>query len=310
VPPDDLCVRTATAQYGLFSLGQARAAGLTRASLQHRLSRRRFEVILPGVYAMAGAPASFRRDLMAACLWAGPGAAVSHRAAAHLWGWDGFGSPPVEVSTVTRKRPHSLAVTAHRVDDHLLPEIMSVAGIPVTSPRRTLLDIAGVKHPRLERALDQALRESVTSLGHLWLLYEQEWTRGRRGIALLRELLIQRTPGEAPSHSQLEIMLSGLVRREHLPSPARQYPVPLSSGIVHLDFAYPGELLDIETDGYAWHMDREAFERDRRRDNELAALGWLVLRFTYAMLKWEPEQVAQIIRTNLYNRRNLRRVVG
>jgi very-short-patch-repair endonuclease len=56
-------------------------------------------------------------------------------------------------------------------------------------------------------------------------------------------------------------------------------------------------------------MDREAFERDRARDNELAELGWLVLRFTYAMLRWEPDRVAQTIRTNLHNRRNISPVV-
>ncbi|MGD2102656.1 MAG: DUF559 domain-containing protein, partial [Acidimicrobiia bacterium] len=45
----------------------------------------------------------------------------------------------------------------------------------------------------------------------------------------------------------------------------------------------------LEGDGRNWHMKQTDFERDRRRDNELAAKGYLVLRFTYKMLKTDPE---------------------
>lgn len=243
-----------------------------------------------------------RRDLIAACLWAGPETAASHRAAAHLWGWNGFESPPVEISSASRKRPHGFEIIAHRVDRYLLEEITSVAGIPVTSARRTLLDLCGKKHPRRERALDQALREESVSLPHLWRLYEQEWTRGRRGIAILRDLLAQRTPGEAPTESELEDMLAKIIKDAGLPAPERQYEIALPSGTKYIDFAYPDLLLAIETDGYAWHGDREAFDRDRDRDIELQTLGWRVLRFTYAMLRWEPERVVATIRELLFAR--------
>jgi very-short-patch-repair endonuclease len=237
---------------------------------------------------------------MAACLWAGPETAASHRAAAHLWGWNGFESPPIEISTTSRKRPHGLDIVAHRVDRYLLEEITSLAGIPVTSARRTLLDLCGKKHPRRERALDQALRDEIVSLRQIWRLYEKEWARGRRGIAILRDLLVERTPGQAPTQSELEDMLARIIREAGLPGPERQYEVALPSGTKYIDFAYPALLLAIETDGYAWHGDREAFDRDRERDNELQTLGWRVLRFTYTMLRWEPERVVDMIRKHLY----------
>jgi very-short-patch-repair endonuclease len=302
--PDVACAHTAAAQFGVLSFEQALSAGLTPSALKHRRARGRLKSVLPHVYAVGGAPSSLRRDLMAACLWAGPGSAASHRAAAHLRGWDGFEAPPIEISTISRRKPIGLDLIAHRVDRHLLDEMTSIAGIPVTSVRRTLLDLAGIKHPRREGSLDRALRDGATTIAEISRLYEQEWTRGRRGIAILRNMLIERTPGDACSDSQLEMLLARLIRREALPEPVRQFPVELSSRTVHLDFAYRQELLDLETDGYAWHMDRESFERDRARDNELAELGWLVLRFTYAMLRWEPDRVAQTIRTNLHNRRS------
>lgn len=50
-----------------------------------------------------------------------------------------------------------------------------------------------------------------------------------------------------------------------------------------------------------WHMDRAAFERDRQRDNELRALGWSVFRFTWAMIRFDPARVVQLIRQHLDN---------
>jgi very-short-patch-repair endonuclease len=58
-------------------------------------------------------------------------------------------------------------------------------------------------------------------------------------------------------------------------------------------------MLAIELDSYAWHMNRAAFEVDRMRDNELRALGWVVFRFTYAMLRWDEHRVAHLIRDQL-----------
>jgi hypothetical protein len=186
------------------------------------------------------------------------------------------------------------------VDDRLLCQIEIVQGIPTTSIPRTVLDLAGAKHPRTERALDDALLKKLTTMAQMWLFEEQEWTRGRRGIAILRDMLRQRTPDKAPTHSDLELMFRRIVRRYALPRPEQQYPVLLRTGdLIHPDFAYPYAWLAIELDSYGWHMDREAFERDRARDNELQALGWRVLRFTWAMLKYKPEEVAGSVKLHL-----------
>jgi very-short-patch-repair endonuclease len=193
-------------------------------------------------------------------------------------------------------------MVVHNVDHHLLPDIVDVAGMPVTSMRRTLLDLAGTGDARTERALDHALLRELTSVGQLWLMYEEAWTRGRRGVEVLRQLLVQRTADAAPTHSQLENMFLRLERSRHLPPASRQFPVELPIGLVHLDFAYPVALIDIEVDGYAWHMHRAAFDRDRERDNLLQQQGWMVLRFTWAMLRWQPDQVAEVVRDALEQR--------
>jgi very-short-patch-repair endonuclease len=236
---------------------------------------------------------------MGACLWGGDETALSFAAAGRVWGFDGFEGAPVEVSLIGHKRAVGLPFRVHRVSTFLIPEIVHVGALPVTSVRRTLLDLAGVRHPRTEGALDQALLERQTTLGQVWLLYEEEWTRGRRGIAILRGMLAERTASSAPTQSELERLLMGIVHDFSLPPPVLQHPINLPFGCVHADFCYPEARLVIETDGYAVHSDRASFENDRERDAELLVLGWRTLRFTWAQLKWRREWVAEKIRAHL-----------
>lgn len=237
-------------------------------------------------------------------MWAGVESAASHRAAARLYGLNGLNEAPIEISIIHWKKAEATfrdgtPLLVHRVDAHLVPEIVTIDGIPVTSVRRTIVDLAGIRYSRTERMLDFVLSRELTDLGQLWLLLEREWMRGRRGVRILRNLLVPRTTGQAPTDSDLELMMRSIIDRFALPEPAHQHPIVLPRYTAHVDFAYPESNLAIEVDSYAWHMNRKAFEEDRERDNELRAQGWNVLRFTWAMLKYEPERVAELIRQAL-----------
>ena len=290
---------TARVQFGLFNSAQARAAGFSQGQIDRRIANGRLTRVLPRVYAISGTPNGWRRDLMAGCLWAEP-AAASHNAAAVLWSMPGFSEGEIEISTVCRRSPNGFPLTVHRVDRRLLGEIHRVEGIPVTSARRTLMDICGRRDWRAGRALDHVLREGIATLGDIWLLYDEEWTRGRRGIAILRTLSIERSKWAAPTDSDCARLFWRIVFEHGLPRPTPQHPVVLASGItVHLDFAYPDANLAIETDGYAFHSDREAFERDRERDAELQVLGWTPIRYTWAKLRFDPLFVVRSLRHHL-----------
>ncbi|MGH2746847.1 MAG: endonuclease domain-containing protein [Actinomycetota bacterium] len=239
---------------------------------------------------------------MAGVLYLGGGSTLSFRAAARAHDFRGFDNAPVEFSTVARLRAHDLDLKIHRCDRFLLGEIEQVGPLPVTSIPRTLMDLFGQGHFRAERALDQVLREERSTLGIMWLYHDQTWTRGRRGIAILRSHLQERTPGLAPTDSDLETDLYRLIELARLPLPVRQHPLILASGPIRFDLAYPDRLIGIEADSFSWHGDRAAFDRDRRRDNEAAALGWIVLRFTWAQVRYDPEYVVETIREHLRRR--------
>jgi hypothetical protein len=148
--------------------------------------------------------------------------------------------------------------------------------------------------------LEDLRRRDKVSLEELWELMDRQITRGRRGIRMYRKLVVERTPGNAPTHSDLEDLFLRLVRDFDLSVPTNQWEVTLPNlGVVHFDFGYPGARLAIELDSYAWHDNDPAFENDRLRDMDAQLLGIRVLRFTWSMLKWRREYVADMIRSHL-----------
>ena len=158
-------------------------------------------------------------------------------------------------------------------------------GIPVTTPSRTLLDLAGVLSPRrLERAVETADRHDLLDVAELARLIES--SRGRKGTGRLTSVLARLRP-VPQTRSELERRFLRLCDDAGLPRPAVNVPV---TGF-EVDFLWPGARLVVEVDGFEWHRDRAAFERDRRRDARLQLAGYRVVRVTYRRLVEEPGSV-------------------
>src|SRR6201989_2992935 len=82
-----------------------------------------------------------------------------------------------------------------------------------------------------------------------------------------------------------------VIRDPHLPAPRTNCPVAGFSA----DFCWPDERLIVEVDGYDFHSNRAAIERDHRRDLVHREAGYEVWRFTARQLKDEPVYVATVI---------------
>jgi very-short-patch-repair endonuclease len=171
----------------------------------------------------------------------------------------------------------------HRV--RRLPEedVITVAGIRVTTVARTALDVADRSPPRIvANLLERAEREQVFDLAELRATVDRN--PGRRGAKVLAEVL----DVEPPSKGDLQRRFLRLCRDHGLPEPERE----ASIGPYHVDFLWRDARLVVETDGRAWHEARVAFERDRQRDLDLAALGLQVLRVTWRMVTRQPTSLA------------------
>ena len=288
----------ARTQDGLITLEQVRAAGLSDRGARGRVESGRWERSLRGVYRAADAPRSWRQDLLAACLAAGPSAVVSHRSAAALWKLDGFQPGWIELS-VGRQRFHRLpGVIVHRSTDVDPASAILRTGIPVTDPARTILDLGAVVPAwKVEAALESALARRLVTVTGLRVALDAVARRGRRGAGVLRGLLDQRSDVARLSESVLETRMVRLLRDQGLPEPVAQHEVRLGQRLVgRVDLAYPELQIAIEVDGYESHSSLTAFGRDRTRQNELVAAGWTVLRFTWDDVVHRPEQVANVVR--------------
>jgi very-short-patch-repair endonuclease len=82
-----------------------------------------------------------------------------------------------------------------------------------------------------------------------------------------------------------------LIRAAKLPPPRTNTPV---AGF-EADFVWPEHKLIVEFDGYQFHGHRQAFERDRRRDQAHVAAGYRVIRVTWRQLEHEPYTVVAAI---------------
>jgi len=121
-------------RHGLITTREAFALGATRTMLRSRVAKGLLVPAEREVLQVAGAPATWESRLLAAVLAAGPGAAASHRSAAALWGFEGFGQGVPEI-TVPRDRRHKRAdVRVHQSTDLDRCSIRTRRGVPVTDP--------------------------------------------------------------------------------------------------------------------------------------------------------------------------------
>lgn len=282
-------------QHGVVARGQLLQYGLSPQLVEARVDAGALVTVYDGVFAVGHGRLSREAAWLAAVLACGSGAVLSHGSAVALWGI-GEGGDRVEVTRHSGGTTRT-AIWVHQTrflpDDHIAVE----KGIPATSVERTLLDVAArMGRRRLERMVVDADRARLLDWRQLWRVIERGV--GRKGVGRLRRVARDIDPRSRDTRSPLEVDFLALCRKAGLPPP--EVNVLVEGYLV--DFVWPEERLVIETDGYAFHSDRTAFERDRERDLDLTAAGYEVSRFTYRMLAREPKQCAKRIRTALSRR--------
>lgn len=284
--PDATILAIAARHHGVVSRWQLLRAGVPEHAIDYRLKKARLRALHRGVYATGPVAARYQMEA-AAVLACGDGAVLSHRTASALWE---LTPPPRRRAPVDVTGPRSLrgprcGVLIHGADRIERDEIDRKYGLPITSPARTLLDLASCAGgDELERALARADRRRVVTRNALAAMLARH--PGRRGSRTLRALLGEPC-APAMTRSEAEARFLRLVRKGAVPGPHTNVMV---EGL-EVDFVWQEERLVVEIDGFVFHAGRTAFERDRRRDGVLAAAGFRVIRFTWRQLTDEPEAV-------------------
>lgn len=278
-------------QHGVVARRQLLKLGLGRGLVRDRVRSGRLIPLYRGVFALGHRRLGVRGAWIAAVLAAGPAAVLSHGTAAQLWDLRrSRGAIDVTRPSGGSRRP---GLRIHQAA--LLPDEMTVlARIPVTSVERTLVDIAAALDERqLERAVVAADRT-----GRLrWARLEEVIDRsaGRPGIGRLRRVVANGDPRAVEARSPLEIDFLAFCRDARLPLPVVN--VTVEGRLV--DFLWAPERVIVETDGYAYHRDRPAFERDHESTLALEMAGYEVIRVTHRMLGHDPVRILNRIKASL-----------
>lgn len=290
VPFDDLVER----QYGVVARWQMPAVGVTPSMLRGLLARRMLLEIHRGVYALGHRQLRREGHWLAAVLACGPGAALSHREAAALHGLRPSGRARIDVTTTRRIRAGRPGIEIHHSATLDAGDVTAVAGIPVTSVARTLVDLADVvPKDGLAKALREAEHLRAVDVRDLRATMERTRNRPGPGHAKLRAVLDEhRRRGMQLTRSVLEERFVALLDAYELPRPRTNFHV----GRLEVDACWPAHKLAVEFDGWERHKDRQAFQRDREKGNELTEAGWQLLRFTHDDVVRRPAEIAARIR--------------
>jgi predicted transcriptional regulator of viral defense system len=275
------------------TLEQLEALGLSRAAAAQRARVGRLHRVHQGVYSVS--PLLTAKSIwMAAVLACGPGAVLSHRSAAVLWGLFGEEQGPIHVTATNRRGRQPKGIEAHRDGALSDGERTVVLRIPCTTVERTLLDLAGtVSISVLRRALSEAEVLRVVDLSVLRALLRRH--RGRRGVARLRLVLDELHPDTKRTRSELERMFLRMCDRHSIPRPEVNAKLSVNNRWLEPDFLWRDAGLVIEADSRLFHGTNSAFQRDRRREQELQRVGWRVSRCTWEQVEYEPRRLAAII---------------
>lgn len=278
--------RQAGRQLGLVKRSGLIAAGVSAGAIEYRVSTGRLHALHRGIYLVGHPVPSPATRQLAAVLACGPVAGLSHRSATVLWSLLPERPGPLDVSHAGSRRRAPASVRLHARSEL---DLVVHQSIPVTTPTQTLLDLAASDAAaELERAVEEALASRLVTRGELLAAMEP----GRPGVRRLRAVL---ATGPTFTRSEAERRLRALLGRARLP-PAR---TNVRLGGKEVDAVWPDSRVVVEVDSFRFHGSRAAFERDRRRDAELQAAGYRVIRVTWRHLTEEPEALIASLAASL-----------
>jgi very-short-patch-repair endonuclease len=269
---------------GVITLAQAHDAGLSEQAVRRRVRAGHWRRCSAGVYFVADREFTDAARVRAAVWGYGHSACASGLAAA--WWLELTRFPPDVIEVTVPRNSHGRCHTGSRARRRNLSrlDVVECRGLRVTALPLTAIE-AAVRRGGGPKLMDEALQRH-TELRHLWAA--QLRNTGRYGSPAARRLLQAADDG---TKSQAERLFTRLLNASGVSGwKANQKVIGYE-----VDVLFRAAKVVVEVDGFAFHTDPEAFERDRRKQNALVLAGYQVLRFTWLDLTEYPERVLTLV---------------
>jgi hypothetical protein len=234
VSADTRVMELASEEWGVLSLDELRACGLSRDGVLRRANAGHFRRLYPAVYAIGHVSEAPEQAWMAAVKACGPNAVLACRSAGEAWEFledDPDSHLPQVIAPGNRSVP-GIWIRRSRLDAH---DAMRHRGIPITTPARTLVDLAAILS---ETGLRPAVRraQGVRRVSVPLLLRTLDRLGPRRGTKMLRRVI---ATGPAPTRSVLENVVLDLLLGAGFEHPDVNKPIVVDGRRVIPDFRWP-----------------------------------------------------------------------
>lgn len=269
---DQILAEIATEAHGVVTRRELLVAGITKDQIYARFHAGSLHCQYPGVYRVGHTAPNLQANYLAAVRACGDGCLLCGEPAGVLLELIMRKEPP-EPQVLARSQRCIPGITIHRARRGPGIDRWVYRDVPVTSPARTLVDLAAVLS---EYELGKACHEAGFRHGTTPAQIEEILVRrpGSKGAGRLRRIIHGDTPLVL---SQLERRFIGALRREGLPLPRTNYP----TGGRRVDCRWPKQRLTVELDSFTFHNSRHSWERDRERERAARARGDEFRRYTY-----------------------------
>ncbi|MDX6370540.1 MAG: hypothetical protein QOG93_2042 [Gaiellaceae bacterium] len=282
-------------QQGQITIAQLRDCGLGRNAVAVRVRNGSLHRMYLGVYAVGHAGVTREGRFMAAVLACGDRAYLSWFAAGMLLEYLPWEERLPEVTVVATKARTVHGVRVHRARSLHWRDVTHHHGIPVTSPERTLLDLATVLSPdALRSAARRAQAAYQVSVPQLLAVIER--SKGHPGTGALRAVVAD---GSAPTRTKLEDRVLDLLDAAGIERPEMNASLRFEGITIIPDYMWRDRKLAIEADSERWHEHKLVREHDADKQAILEARGWRVLRIDYQQVERRPQQTLARIRAAL-----------
>jgi very-short-patch-repair endonuclease len=298
--PDHDALRILTSrQHGVVSRRQLADLGFSRQAVAHAVRTRRLERLSQRVLRLTGTQETAEQVAMAAALDL-PGGAVALQSACGMFRVLGYTIEPVHVLTDRHpNRGGGHLGLIHSTVRWQPSDITIVRGIPVTTPLRTLCDLAiRIRPDKLSLTCDRMLGQRLLRLDQLRGLapFLPEGSRNPAVKALTR-LIEARPPGYRPAESGLERRFEKIIADAGEAPFERQVNLGDDDGwIGRVDFVDRTNRIVVEVQSDLFHSGLVDRARDRERIARLRRAGWMVVEVWEDEIWNRPNQVVAKVR--------------
>lgn len=296
--------RLAARQAGTFSRKQARRHGATDGQIRHRLRSGRWLRLRSGLYLVAGSPPHQDRTRWVSHLATGDHGIITHEGAAAMHQMTSFEQSPVVLSVEHPLHLPDVPAFVHQISDIAPHHRGRMRGLPVTTPARTVVDLAAVADAdRISVAVQDLVVQQQLRLSQISRVLGEVARPGKPRLHVVARVLDE-LAGQPVPESELERALVSCLVARGVREPRLQADYPGRHATAStVDGLYDDEMVIVEADGRRWHARLQAMRQDRDRDNFSARAGYLTLRFLWDHILDAPDEVAATVADTLAARR-------